>query len=139
MRIKKTSNTRAIAGKVVNVPSESTTDAYSCDYVNKLTNVENLTMPTITQTLTYNASGSYFKKCGNVYDLSLRATINSGTNINTEYKIMNNNFGVYACGIITSAGDSSMIGTFIINTNGMYINLSKIVNAIIVLKVTWIN
>ena len=34
MRIKKTSNTRALAGKVVNVNSESTTDAYSCDYVN---------------------------------------------------------------------------------------------------------
>lgn len=34
MRIKKTSNTRAIAGKVVNVESDSTTDAYSCDYVN---------------------------------------------------------------------------------------------------------
>lgn len=34
MRIKKTSNTRALAGKVVNVASESTTDAYSCDYAN---------------------------------------------------------------------------------------------------------
>lgn len=35
MRIKKTSNTRAIAGKVVNVKNNSTTDAYSCDYINK--------------------------------------------------------------------------------------------------------
>ena len=34
MRIKKTSNTRALAGKVVNVNSESTTDTYSCDYIN---------------------------------------------------------------------------------------------------------
>lgn len=34
MRIKKTSNTRALAGKVVNVNSGSTTDAYSCDYIN---------------------------------------------------------------------------------------------------------
>lgn len=34
MRIKKTSNTRALAGKVVNIKSESTTDAYSCDYIN---------------------------------------------------------------------------------------------------------
>ena len=34
MRIKKTSNTRAIAGKVLNVNSGSTTDTYSCDYIN---------------------------------------------------------------------------------------------------------
>lgn len=38
MRIKKTSNTRALAGKVVNVKNNSTTDAYSCDYINKLHN-----------------------------------------------------------------------------------------------------
>lgn len=37
MRIKKTSNTRALAGKTVNAFSNSTTDAYNCDYVNKLT------------------------------------------------------------------------------------------------------
>lgn len=35
MRIKKTSNTRALAGKTVNAFSNSTTDAYSCDYVNR--------------------------------------------------------------------------------------------------------
>ena len=36
MRIKKTSNTRALAGKVVNVKNNSTTDAYSCDYLNNV-------------------------------------------------------------------------------------------------------
>jgi len=35
MRIKKTSNTRALAGKVVNTYSTSQENAYSCDYTNK--------------------------------------------------------------------------------------------------------
>lgn len=35
MRIKKTSETRAVAGKILNVNSGSTTDTYSCDYMNK--------------------------------------------------------------------------------------------------------
>ena len=37
MRIKKTSETRALAGKTVNAFSNSTTDAYSCDYINNIT------------------------------------------------------------------------------------------------------
>ena len=42
MRIKKTSETRALAGKVVNTNSNSTTDTYSCDYINKLDKVGKL-------------------------------------------------------------------------------------------------
>lgn len=34
MRIKKTSNTRALAGKVLNVNNNSTIDTYSCAYIN---------------------------------------------------------------------------------------------------------
>lgn len=34
MRIKKTSNTRAVAGKIVNVNNNSDTDTYSCNYQN---------------------------------------------------------------------------------------------------------
>lgn len=41
MRIKKTSNTRALAGKVVNTNSNSTIDAYSCDYLNGTVLYEN--------------------------------------------------------------------------------------------------
>lgn len=37
MRIKKTSNTRATSAKVLNVNSGSTTDTYSCDFINKKT------------------------------------------------------------------------------------------------------
>lgn len=36
MRIKKTSETRALAGIILNAQNNSTTDTYSCDYINKL-------------------------------------------------------------------------------------------------------
>lgn len=36
MRIRKISQSAAIPGKIVNSPSESTTDAYSANYVNEL-------------------------------------------------------------------------------------------------------
>lgn len=35
MKIKKTSETRALAASVLNVQNSSTTDTYSCDYANK--------------------------------------------------------------------------------------------------------
>lgn len=35
MRIKKTSETRALAGTILNAQNSSTTDTYSCDYINK--------------------------------------------------------------------------------------------------------
>lgn len=57
MRIKKTSNTRAIAGKVVNVASESTTDAYSCDYVNDLIVTDNVTI----SSLSINSGATVYK------------------------------------------------------------------------------
>lgn len=47
MRIKKTSNTRAIAGKALNVASESTTDTYSCNYVNNLIVTEDVSVTNI--------------------------------------------------------------------------------------------
>ena len=100
--------------------------------------VEELEIPTITQAITRNSTNSYFRKCGNIYDLSIRATINNNVNTNTEYKIMNYNFGVYGCGVIVSAGDTSQVGTLIVNGNGMYVNFSKIVSAVVVLKVSWI-
>ena len=34
MRIKKTSETRALAGTILNAQNSSTTDTYSCDYIN---------------------------------------------------------------------------------------------------------
>lgn len=41
MRIKKTSQTTPIQAQVVNTKSNSTTDSYSCDYVNKLMEYDN--------------------------------------------------------------------------------------------------
>lgn len=38
MRIKKTSETRALAGNIVNAYSESQNSTYSCDYLNKCNN-----------------------------------------------------------------------------------------------------
>lgn len=59
MRIKKTSNTRAIAGKVLNVPSESTTDTYSCDYLNNKINTQQITTAN-TNANDYKTTGFYF-------------------------------------------------------------------------------
>ena len=52
--------------EIENEYSERTDATYGCDYVNNFTNVENLTIPTITQALTYSASDSYFKKYGKI-------------------------------------------------------------------------
>lgn len=36
MRIRKISQSAAIPGKIVNSPSDSTTETYSCNYINNL-------------------------------------------------------------------------------------------------------
>lgn len=46
-KIKKTSETRAVAGKILNVKSGSTTDTYSSDYINDLIVTENVSVTNI--------------------------------------------------------------------------------------------
>ena len=56
MRIKKTSETRPIAGTVVNAYSESQTSAYSCDFINDVLLYDNSSGTTGNVTLSENAS-----------------------------------------------------------------------------------
>lgn len=45
MRIRKISQSAAIPGKIVNSPSDSTTETYSCDYINDVSVVVSPTEP----------------------------------------------------------------------------------------------
>lgn len=93
MRIKKTSATRVLASTVVNANSESTENAYSCDYVNK--NFGELIWTNIgfTSMATKNVAGDFSNynsfKIGYFVDNNasyiLTKTGNKGANISLTY------------------------------------------------------
>lgn len=104
MRIKKTSNTRAIAGKVLNVANASTTDTYSCDYINdKLNNSIISDYETITSgsawqeivTASLSLSAGTYIIVGQIIAINNNALIyfsGDGTNGSTSF-VKNNSFG----------------------------------------------
>lgn len=110
------------------------------NYLDEKMDVEDLTIPNSVRAITINSSSSYFKRSGNIYNLSIRGAISSGVSANTEYRVFTYNFNTFGTGIITYTGDTSFAGTFIINQNGLYVNFSSVRSegATIALNLTWI-
>ena len=124
MRIKKTSNTRAIAGKVLNVNSGSTTDTYSCVYVNTKLNGK---VDTITVSLSANASYTFNSSTRGTYIIT--TTSNSG-GTKSCYLVLTGNSGANIINLAPDTGSSISVtstgSTIVIANSGYGTNLTII-------------
>ena len=116
MRIKKTSQTTPIQAQVVNTKSNSTTDSYSCDYVNN--HYEDFTSKVTFDEGT--PANTQFVRIGRMIFISYQgpfATHYGGMTIFTlpeGYRPVN----LYIAGNFTLGGGSMVCGNFIIQTDG---------------------
>lgn len=114
-KIQKTSETRALARKTVNTHSESTTDAYCCDYVNnivkgKATVVSTSLNPSTTITFTGTTRGTYI----------ITTTSNSGL-VKGCWLILTGN----ASGTIIDLSGGTVGTSIVVSSNGETISVTN--------------
>ena len=118
MRIKKTSETRAIAGKILNVDNNSTTDTLSANLINtKLTGK----VDTITVTLSAGASYTFNSSTRGTYIVT---TTSNAATIKSCYLVMTGNAGANIINLASDTGSAISVtstgSTIVVANSGAY-------------------